>query len=68
MPRPILQRCDVCKRYHAWYVVEDAEFGTRHLCTNCWNALYGGSTHSEMDGKSGKPKPPMKKDQPGPKS
>jgi hypothetical protein len=45
MARHVLLRCDVCKRYHASYVVEDAEFGKRHLCTTCWKALYGSSSN-----------------------
>jgi len=63
MARKILQRCDVCKQFHAWYVVEDTEFGRRYLCTNCWNALYGSTAgKGNKEEKSDPPVPPKKED------
>ena len=47
MARYKLRRCDVCKRYHVSYVVEDAVSGKRHLCTTCWKALYGEPSRAE---------------------
>ncbi len=64
MARHILRRCDVCKHYHVSYVVEDAEFGTRHLCTTCWKALYGGSAQADNEAlKSEKSNMPKKNGQ-----
>ena len=60
----ILQRCDVCKHFHAWYVVEDAEFGRRYLCTNCWNALYGSTAGKGYKEEKSDPSDPSKEDGP----
>ncbi len=63
MAQQILRRCDVCKHFHVAYVVEDAEFGKRHLCTNCWKALYGGSSQAGNKEDRGTPDSPKKDDQ-----
>jgi hypothetical protein len=38
----ILRRCTVCKRFHASYLVQDAEFGKCYLCYACWKARHAG--------------------------
>jgi len=63
MARKILERCDVCKRFHVWYVVEDPELGKRHLCTNCWKALYGESSRADTKDERGSTDSPKKNDQ-----
>ncbi len=63
MARKILERCDVCKRFHVWYVVEDPELGKRHLCTNCWKALYGKSSPARKEGGPASADTPKKDEQ-----
>ena len=38
----ILQRCDVCKKFHVAFVVKDPESGEKiYLCSSCWKKRYG---------------------------
>lgn len=63
MARKILERCDVCKQFHVWYVVEDPKLGKRHLCTNCWKTLYGASSRADTKDERGPSDIPKNKDQ-----
>ena len=38
MPPKILRRCTICKKFHASYLVEDAELGKYYLCYSCWKS------------------------------
>lgn len=38
MAPKILRRCTICKKFHASYLVEDAEFGKCYLCYSCWKS------------------------------
>jgi hypothetical protein len=40
MPPKILLRCSLCGKFHASYLVEDAELGQLHLCYSCWHSKY----------------------------
>lgn len=44
----LLRRCDVCKRFHASYLVERGE-GDLHLCADCWRALYAPKLPTDAD-------------------
>ncbi len=39
----ILKRCDVCKRFHAAYVVDDPLYpgGKANYCLKCWKKMFG---------------------------
>ncbi|MBN1372993.1 MAG: hypothetical protein JW987_13735 [Anaerolineaceae bacterium] len=39
----ILKRCDVCKRFHAAYVVDDPLYpgGKANYCFKCWKKKFG---------------------------
>lgn len=39
----ILQRCDVCKRFHVVYIVDDPLYpgGKAHYCHHCWKQKFG---------------------------
>lgn len=36
MSPKILQRCTICKRFHASYLLEDPDLGKCYLCLSCW--------------------------------
>ncbi len=61
MTPKILRPCDICKRYHASYLVVDPQTGTRYYCYSCWKALkaQAGAANPESKPKSG---PEEKKD------
>ena len=41
MVKKILQRCSLCKNFHASYLVEDPHTGERKiLCYNCWRKQF----------------------------
>jgi hypothetical protein len=42
----ILQRCDVCKRFHVVYIVDDPLYpgGKAHYCHHCWKNKFGMQT------------------------
>jgi hypothetical protein len=44
MPGKVLRRCDLCKKFHASYAVQDALLGVRYLCYRCWLATQAPST------------------------
>jgi hypothetical protein len=40
MSPKILLRCDLCGKFHASYLVENAQLGQLRLCYSCWHANY----------------------------
>lgn len=50
MARKILRRCDICKRFHASYVVTDPQTGEKRVvCTDCWKAKFAGKVPTETE-------------------
>ncbi len=35
-----LNRCDLCGKWHAWYLVDDPQLGKLKVCQNCWELRY----------------------------
>lgn len=51
----ILRRCTICKKFHASYLVQDAEFGKVYLCYACWKARYATQPPSAPDQATDRP-------------
>jgi ribosome-binding protein aMBF1 (putative translation factor) len=44
MPPKALKRCDVCGKFSAAYLVDDAKLGRLNVCLNCWKRGYAIAT------------------------
>ena len=44
----ILQRCDICKKFHAAYAVPETATVTRHYCYTCWMEKFGNQIPSDV--------------------
>ncbi|RPH56850.1 MAG: hypothetical protein EHM81_12495 [Chloroflexi bacterium] len=52
MSPKVLLRCSLCGKFHAAYLVVDAELGQLRLCYSCWQSKYAPPVDAE-----GQPKP-----------